>query len=117
LHLFFHAAERVREEAIMTDMAAESATPTEPRRADERVQESIAKTETLGRRAAELARTAAEKVPAGVVVVVGAGALLALDAFGIGEVVTAGLVAYGTYRLLRRGAHRRAERAQAEVAR
>lgn len=68
--------------------------------------------ESWSRRAAGLARTTAERVPAGIVIVVGGGTLLALDAFGVGEVLTAGIAAYATYRLLRRSARKRAIRAE-----
>jgi hypothetical protein len=68
---------------------------------------SLESAEVWSRRAAEIARTTAERIPAAVVVVVGGGVLLALDAFGVGEVLTAGVVGYAAYRLLRRSAKKR----------
>lgn len=65
--------------------------------------------QALTKRAGEIARDAAQRVPAGVVVVVGGAVLLAADAFGVGEVLTAGVAAYAAYRLLRKRAQRRAD--------
>jgi hypothetical protein len=58
-------------------------------------------------RAGELARSTAQRVPAAVVIVVGGAALLAADAFGIGEVLTGAVAGYAAYRLLRRRGKKR----------
>ena len=92
--------------AISDTTATQASTPTE-----ERAQRALENVESWSRRAAELARTTADRMPAAVVVVVGGGTLLALDAFGVGEVLTAGIVAYATYRLLRRSVRKRASAA------
>jgi hypothetical protein len=78
---------------------------------------AVERIERWSGRAASVARTAAERVPAGVAIVVGGGILLALDAFGVGEVITAGVGAYAAYRLLRRSARKHAAKAEAEAAR
>lgn len=65
------------------------------------------------RQAGDVATRAAERLPAGVVIVVGGTVLLAADAFGVGAVVTAGVAAYGAYRVLRRRARHRREQAPA----
>jgi hypothetical protein len=69
---------------------------------EQQAEEAVFRVEDWTRRAAGLARKTAERVPAAVVVVVGGAVLLASDAFGIGEVVTAGIAGYAAYRLLRR---------------
>lgn len=74
---------------------------------DDRAERAIETARAWTREAGALAKRAAERVPAGVVVVVGGAALLVTDAFGVGEVVTAGIAAYAAYRLLRK---RRVER-------
>ena len=73
--------------------------------------EAAARLESWTERAGAIARTTAEKVPAAVVVVAGGAVLLVTDAFGIGEVLTAGVAGYAAYRLLRRQARKRKERA------
>jgi hypothetical protein len=82
---------------------------TSPEAAEER---AIQKMEGWAHRAANLAKKSAERLPAGVVVVVGGAVLLAADAFGVGEVITAGVAGYAAYRVLRRRARKRREREQ-----
>jgi hypothetical protein len=72
-----------------------------------RARSSVERVEEWSRRAGDIAKTTAERVPAAAVVVVGGGVLLALDAFGLGEVLTAGAAGYLAYRLLRRKARSR----------
>lgn len=86
-----------------------AAQETSPEEAGER---AIEKMEGWAHRAANLAKKSAERVPAGVVVVVGGAVLLAADAFGVGEVITAGIAGYAAYRLIRRRARKRREREQ-----
>jgi hypothetical protein len=80
--------------------------------ADARAEHAIETARAWTRRAGRLGKRAAERLPAGVVVVVGGTVLLAADAFGIGEVITAGVAGYGAYRMLRRRARRREEAQQ-----
>jgi hypothetical protein len=86
-------------------------------RIDERTEHAMETARAWSREAGALAKRAAEKVPAAVVIVVGGTVLLAADAFGIGEVMTAGVAAYAAYRLLRRRARQRAEGATREAVR
>jgi hypothetical protein len=72
--------------------------------------QAVEKVERWTHRAADVARSTAQRVPAAVVVVVGGAVLLAADAFGIGEVVTAGVAGYAAYRVLRRRAKKREQR-------
>lgn len=75
--------------------------------ADARAEHAIDTARAWTRRAGSLGKRAAERLPAGVVVVVGGTVLLAADAFGIGEVITAGVAGYAAYRLLRKRARAR----------
>ncbi len=91
----------------MTEMSVDQAGTQESHRAEH----AIERAEKASRRALDRARDVAERIPAAAVIVVGGGALLALDAFGVGEVLTASVAAYAAYRLLRRSARERAAEA------
>jgi hypothetical protein len=83
-------------------------TANEGSRGEGRAEHTLEEARAMTRRAAEIAERAAERMPAGVVVLVGGGVLLAAGAFGLGEVVTAGIAGYAAYRLLlRRRAQKR----------
>jgi len=95
-------------------MAETQAAPTESKVPE--AENAVVRVESFAHRAGEIAKKTAERVPAAVVVVVGGAVLLAADAFGIGEVVTAGVAGYAAYRLLRRRAAKRNELARKEAA-
>ena len=80
------------------------------------VDDAIVRAETFAHKAADLGRKTAERIPAAVVVVVGGTVLLAADAFGVGEVITAGIAGYAAYRLLRRRAAKKSAAAKAQAA-
>jgi hypothetical protein len=94
-----------------------NAISTTERPENEKAEHAIETARALTRQAGEIAKRTAERVPAGVVVVVGGAVLLAADAFGIGEVITAGIAGYAAYRLLRKRAVSRADGSSAEAKR
>jgi hypothetical protein len=93
----------------MAETTTETAAPP-PAAGPNSGDEAVEKIERWTHRAADVARATAQRVPAAVVVVVGGAVLLAADAFGIGEVVTAGVAGYAAYRILRRRAKKRGQR-------
>jgi hypothetical protein len=97
-------------------MADTETPPSESKVPRASTEDAAVTVEGWAHRAADLARSAAEHVPAAVVVVVGGTVLLAADAFGIGEVLTAGIAGYAAYRLLRRRAAKKNELTREEAA-
>ena len=92
-----------------------AANPEAPSDVTDASSDAVERARALTRKAGTLATRAAERVPAAVVVVVGGGVLLAADAFGIGEVITAGVAGYAAYRMLRRRARARQRAAESEA--